>query len=139
MDFQYNITFREKDKGWQYIISYKCEKLGKWKQRSKQGFKKKVDAKKASDKALEALKLELQNANEIVNDLSNISFYDFYVRYKEDNKIFFTASTQETLKNTVNSFKDLWDLKLSSIKTSACSSAYLIIKFALAMIWNNWE
>ena len=29
----YNITYRQKDKGWQYIISYKVN--GKWKQKSK--------------------------------------------------------------------------------------------------------
>lgn len=117
MDFQYNITYREKDRGWQYIISYKTEKIGKWKQKSKQGFKKKSDAKKASDKALEILKAELQNTKEVAHDLNDISFYDFYIRYREDNKIFFTAATIETLKNTVNSFKALWGLKLSSIKT----------------------
>ena len=37
-DLNYNLTFREKDKGWQCIVSYK-DKLGKWKQKSKQGFK----------------------------------------------------------------------------------------------------
>ncbi|WML35385.1 Arm DNA-binding domain-containing protein [Clostridium sp. OS1-26] len=34
----YNITWRKKDKGWQCIISYK-DSTGKWKQKSKQGFK----------------------------------------------------------------------------------------------------
>ena len=43
-DLNYNITFREKDKGWQCIVSYK-EKSGKWKQKSKQGFKTKKEAK----------------------------------------------------------------------------------------------
>ena len=43
-DLNYNLTFREKDKGWQCIVSYK-DKLGKWKQKSKQGFKTKKEAK----------------------------------------------------------------------------------------------
>ena len=43
-DLNYNLTFREKDKGWQCIVSYK-EKSGKWKQKSKQGFKTKREAK----------------------------------------------------------------------------------------------
>lgn len=37
---QYNITYREKDKEIQFIISYK-DNYGKWKQKSKQGFKTK--------------------------------------------------------------------------------------------------
>ena len=31
-DLNYNVTFREKDKGWQCIVSYK-DTLGKWQQR----------------------------------------------------------------------------------------------------------
>ena len=34
---EYNITYRQKDKDWQYIISYKVN--GKWKQRRKYEFK----------------------------------------------------------------------------------------------------
>lgn len=34
MDLQYNITYRQKDKGWQYIISYKVD--SKWRQKAKQ-------------------------------------------------------------------------------------------------------
>lgn len=41
---QHNITYRQKDKGWQYIISYKDAK-GSWKQKSKQGFDMKKTAK----------------------------------------------------------------------------------------------
>ncbi|HZK57532.1 MAG TPA: Arm DNA-binding domain-containing protein, partial [Clostridia bacterium] len=41
----YNVTYRQKDGGWQYIISFK--ENGKWKQRSKQGFRTKALAKRA--------------------------------------------------------------------------------------------
>lgn len=44
---QYNITYREKDKGIQYIISYK-DRSGRWRQKSKQGFAKMSEAKKAA-------------------------------------------------------------------------------------------
>lgn len=40
----YNITYREKDKGIQLIIRYK-DYSSKWKQKSKQGFKKKSEVK----------------------------------------------------------------------------------------------
>lgn len=42
MNLEYNITYRQKDKGWQFIISYKLD--NKWKQKSKQGFRTKSDA-----------------------------------------------------------------------------------------------
>ncbi|MDU7714688.1 MAG: Arm DNA-binding domain-containing protein, partial [Clostridium butyricum] len=41
---EYNVTYRQKDKGWQFIISYK-DYNGKWRQKSKQGFKTKKEAK----------------------------------------------------------------------------------------------
>jgi len=53
----YNITYRQKDKGWQFIISYK-DNNGKWKQRSKQGFKTKKDAKPEAESLLSNLKKE---------------------------------------------------------------------------------
>ena len=49
-----NITYRQKDKGWQYIISYKVNR--KWKQVSKQGFKSRASARIAADKRTEELR-----------------------------------------------------------------------------------
>ena len=40
----YNISYRNKDKSIQCIISYK-DSDGKWRQKSKQGFKRQKDAK----------------------------------------------------------------------------------------------
>ncbi len=51
---EYNITYRQKDGGWQYIISYKED--GKWKQKSKQGFRTRGLAKIAADERLEKLR-----------------------------------------------------------------------------------
>ena len=58
---QYNITYRERYGKMQFIISYK-DQSSKWRQKSKQGFAKKGDAKKAADKMLDELKenFELQ-------------------------------------------------------------------------------
>ena len=52
---EYNFTYREKDKGFQVILSYK-DNVGRWKQKSKQGFKTKREAKNAGDKLLEEVK-----------------------------------------------------------------------------------
>ena len=43
-NLNYNVNYRIKDKGWQCIVSYK-DKLGKGKQKSKQGFKTKKESK----------------------------------------------------------------------------------------------
>lgn len=45
MKMDYNITYREKDKGLQVIISYK-DNTGKWRQKSKQGFENSREGKK---------------------------------------------------------------------------------------------
>lgn len=57
----YNITYRQKDKGWQFIISYKLN--GKWKQKSKQGFKTKKEAKPFAEKMLKEIKKSYTNNN----------------------------------------------------------------------------
>ena len=67
----YNITYRQKDKGWQYIISYKVN--GKWKQKSKQGFKTKKEAKPAAELAAR----ELQDTLSLNQEFKNLRFEEF--------------------------------------------------------------
>lgn len=57
---EYNVTYRDKDGGIQVIVSYK-DRYGKWRQKSKQGFKKKRDAKLYADKIVEELKKKNMN------------------------------------------------------------------------------
>lgn len=80
----YNITYRKKDKGWQYIISRKDEH-GKWKQiKSKQGFKtKNGDAKPAAEEYLKELKSK-ENLNQ---ELQGITFKEFTDMYLEHIKL----------------------------------------------------
>ncbi len=68
MNLQYNINFRPKDSGFQIRISYKDPKTGKWKEKSKQGFKTKKLAKLGADKLLTQLKEELERNKDIVGD-----------------------------------------------------------------------
>ena len=116
MDLQYNITYRQKDKGRQYIISYKVD--SKWRQKAKQGYRTKQEAKKASDKALSELKEYLLENRVINHDYNNITFKEFYEIYNYDNKLYITASTAENLKYSVNNFKLIHDKKLKDITTS---------------------
>lgn len=55
----FNITLREKDNGWQVILSYK-DLSGKWRQKSKQGFPGQRAAKRYGDELLEQVKEQLQ-------------------------------------------------------------------------------
>lgn len=94
---EYNITYRQKDKGWQYIISYKQD--GKWKYRtSKQGFRTKALAKVAAEDKLDATKgedrLKEENKLKLVEEHSEITLGQFkkifladLVLYREPNTL----------------------------------------------------
>lgn len=122
MELQHNITFRKKDKGWQYIISYKTEKIGAWKQKSKQGFSSKLEAKKASDKMLDKLKKEIKNNINLNTDLSDINLYQFYELYISNNKYRLTAATMNNIKYTIQSFSDIKEIRLKELKTKDIQS-----------------
>ena len=53
-DITHNFTYRQKDKGWQVILSYKDG--DRWRQKSKQGLKTKQLAKAAGLRLYEDLK-----------------------------------------------------------------------------------
>lgn len=115
MDLQHNITYRKKDKGWQYIISYKTEKIGKWNQKSKQGFSSKAEAKKASDLGLEELKLKLLQEGLMNNDYKNITFKEFTNLFIEHIKLYKAVRTVISYETSFNAFSYLDDIKLSKI------------------------
>lgn len=87
----YNFTLREKNGGWQIILSYK-DTCGRWKTKSKQGFSKKKDAKAYGDKLLEIVKKQLHNetvSNATAFELQGISLLEFHEMVcKNDNLAF---------------------------------------------------
>lgn len=110
----YNITYREKDKGIQYIISYKNE-LGKWKQKSKQGFQTKRDAKKAALEAVDKLKEELKYNLKINTDYKDMTLKEFIPEFIEHKKLYVTANTINQFYITFEAFSALNDMKLTDI------------------------
>lgn len=108
---QYNITYREKDKGWQFIISYK--RNNKWKQKSKQGFKTKKDAKKDAEEVLEKLK-QTVNLN-IPVEFEDITFLEFGKRYITHTSLYREYKTIQSTQTVLNRFSELNELKLSKI------------------------
>lgn len=73
---EYNITTRRKDKGYQYIVSYKNED-GEWKQKSKQGFKLDRDAKAAAQKRVRKLEEEVESKKKIREEYKGKTFKEF--------------------------------------------------------------
>ncbi|NEZ46532.1 site-specific integrase [Clostridium niameyense] len=108
---EYNITYRQKDKGWQFIISYK-DTNGKWKQKSKQGFKTKKDAKPAAEKMLKELK---KNIKIIDKSFEKLTFREFTYMYVEHEKLYKQYATVSSLITVLSKFKDLNKKEMSKI------------------------
>lgn len=73
---QYNFTFREKNKGWQVILSYK-DVDGRWRQKSKQGFATKKAAKTYGQDMLETVQSQLKTAAAAPPELDGITLREF--------------------------------------------------------------
>lgn len=126
----YNITYREKDKGIQVIISYKVGK--EWKQKSKQGFKLKRDAKKYADKLLEEIKADVNIRNNTPNELKKITFGEFFDMYIEHLSIHHEFNTIASFKTAYNNFLDLKDIELNAVsKMNIQSCVNKLIKSGL--------
>lgn len=111
---EYNITYRQKDKGWQFIISYKLD--GKWKQKSKQGFSTKKESKPVAEKMVLDLKRELKNNTVEDKTYSDITFKELANLYIEHIELYKEYSTIQSYKYAVNKFSNISDLKVKDIK-----------------------
>lgn len=115
MNLEYNITYRQKDKGWQFIISYKLD--NKWKQKSKQGFRTKSDAKPAAEKMLKELKHQLRNKNSILDtNYDSITFKELSKLYIDHISLYRENNTINAYQYSFNKFKSLNTLKVKDIK-----------------------
>lgn len=110
---EYNITYRQKDKGWQYIISFKQD--GKWKQKSKQGFKTKALAKKAADDRLDKMKEEFELESLINEEYSDITFLEFKKIYLRDKEIHRENNTIINYTTALNNFEKIENMKMKDI------------------------
>lgn len=109
----YRFSFRKKDGGIQIILSYK-DALGKWRQKSRQGFATMKDAK--------AAKYELRAAAEkecgLTRDrkLANITLSDFLQEIYLRDRPSFSASSAEIYTSAVNGFwADIADIPIRKI------------------------
>lgn len=73
---QYNFTYREKDKGWQVILSYK-DNAGRWRQKSKQGFATKKAAKTYGQDMLTSVQAQVKSTAAAPPELDGITLREF--------------------------------------------------------------
>ena len=109
---QYNFTIRKKDKGFQIIVAYKDGY--KWKQKSKQGFKTKREAKEYGHVIVK----ELDKTALLTKDteLKELTFKEFADMFLEIKKAHVAHSTLVMYNHAVCAFNSIHDMKLSDIK-----------------------
>lgn len=112
MNFEYNITTRKKDGGWQYIISYK-DQNGKWRQKSKQGFKREREAKIAADKRLDELKEPFEM--KLVEGHDKVTFKQFKNIFLKAKDLHLEGNTIENYKKAFKKFSELDSMILEDI------------------------
>lgn len=113
---EYNITYRKKDKGIQCIISYK-DNLGKWKQKSKQGFKTQKDAKPYIKETITELERTIINKNSIISqDYNSVTFKEVSDEFIKHETLYREYNTVRNHEIAFTHFTDLDDKKISTLK-----------------------
>lgn len=105
-----NITIRQKDSGYQAIVSYKQN--GKWKQKSKQGFTKQKDAKAWANEIQFSIMEDKKDGIEITQ-MTIKEALEIYLEYKKNSVKF---STFSILKVRLKILEDIKDIVISEIK-----------------------
>ncbi|MBZ9633143.1 tyrosine-type recombinase/integrase [Clostridium sp. FP1] len=115
---QYSTLIRKKDKGYQYIITYKENESDiKWKTKSKQGYALNKAGKELARLEMDDSVLELKKRvkNPINPELKNITFDKFSKMYIKHAKLYREANTIITYQTVLNRFSDLNDIEIDKI------------------------
>ena len=106
---QTTTTYRKKDNGWQIIISYKQGRT--WKQKSKQGFATKSEAKEYEQELIAQIK---KAPRPIDKALKGITFEKFCEEYLNARKGLIAGSKKQ-YANAVNTLKDVAKMPIDRI------------------------
>ena len=110
---EYHFTYRQKDKGVQVILSYKDSK-GRWKQKSRQGFKTKKFAQAAGDKMLDEIK---ESALNVVDEsMKDVTLREVFELFLLENKAVLEYNTRAVYSSALIAFKDIADMPVSMIQ-----------------------
>jgi integrase len=95
-------TYRQKDNGWQIIVSWK-DAYGKWHQKSKQGFAKKAEAKAVEADLIKSIKKAPRPVDKALKD---ITLADFCAEYLA-NRNSLSYGTKSIYTQAVKSLRDV--------------------------------
>jgi len=93
-------TYRQKDGSWQIIVSWK-DANGKWRQKSKQGFVKKSDAKEAEAELIAQIKKAPRPVEHHLEGITLEDFCELYTKVKRS----ITENTKTNYKYAVKSLR----------------------------------
>jgi len=112
---QYSTNIRKKDKGYQYIITYKV--LNNWKTKSKQGYPLTRDGKNKAQNDMDIVVADLkeQLKNSIDKDMLGITFKKFTDMYKEHVTLYREVKTVLAIQTVLNHFNVLDNIELTKI------------------------
>jgi len=111
---QYNITYRKKDKGIQFIISYKDNER-KWRQKSKQGFQSSKDAKSAAQSEVKDLEKSLELKASLNTEYEGITFGQFAEKYIKHMRLYREINTILAYQSVLNHFEGINGIELSKV------------------------
>ena len=94
-------TYRQKDNGWQIIVSYKDGNT--WKQKSKQGFATKREAKEHEEELIKSIKKQPRPINKSMAGITLMEFCEAYLKLKKT----IALGTKRNYINAVNSLQSL--------------------------------
>ena len=111
-------TYRQKDSGWQIIVSWK-DTSGRWHQKSKQGFVKKSDAKEAEAGIIREIKKQPRPVDRNIKDITLLEFCEIYLKNKKS----ISAGTGRNYTQAVRSLGAVKDKPLRRITFMDLQSA----------------
>ena len=115
---KYTAHYRRKNNSWQVVISYK-DADGKWRQKSKQGFQLKSDAKQYEAELLAQIK---KAPRPVDKAMAGITLREFCIEYLKTRKDL-VYITKKHYTNAVDAVPDLADKPLARITYLDVSSA----------------
>ena len=116
-------TYRQKDNGWQIIVSWK-DTSGRWRQKIKQGFPTKKDAKAYEGQLLKAIKNRPQPVDQAMADITLLDFVKYYIKHRSA----LAPGSKKQYLIAVNSLQDVAKKPVRSI-------TYLDLQNAISA-WN---
>lgn len=111
----YKISYREKDKGIQCIISYKNEH-GEWKTKSKQGFKTQKESKPWQEATIGKLKEKLELASKLNEEYRETTFKEFKEIYLKELELYREPNTVAAYNAAFEKFNSLDNKSITDIK-----------------------